>query len=428
MEKIDELEGSSEQIREIFEKTPPFILKWGITIIFVVVGIIFYCTWLIKYPDIIQSQVIVTSQVPPQKELAKTNGKLSSILVKDGQNVAKGQVLAVIENTARYNDVYTLKRIVDTTRINNTFYFPIDSMSDLLLGEIESYYAVFENNYIQYQLNKSLDPFLNEKNANEYAIRELKSRLFTLKSQKEIYRTELQLKEKYLNRNKALFEEGVLSAQEFEDIQYEYAQAERNYKNTEVAVSQVNELLVGADKNAKGTDINRKKQEIILLKSVIQSFNDLKRSIRNWEISYVLRAQIEGRVSFLNVWDENQSVKPGDLVFTIVPREEAQLIAKLKTPIQNSGRIKLGQRVNIKLSNYPYQEFGVLRGKVDNISLTPDENGLYSIDVWLPKHLVTSYNKEIQFRQEMSGTGEIVTEDLRLIERVFNSFRKILTQ
>jgi len=46
----------------------------------------------------------------------------------------------------------------------------------------------------------------------------------------------------------------------------------------------------------------------------------------------------------------------------------------------------------------------------------------------LPKTLITSYNKEIEFKQEMQGVAEIITEDLRLIERVFYQFKKIFKQ
>ena len=41
---------------------------------------------------------------------------------------------------------------------------------------------------------------------------------------------------------------------------------------------------------------------------------------------------------------------------------------------------------------------------------------MYSIDVVLPEKLITSYKREIPFKQEMRGVVEIVTEDLRLIE------------
>ena len=68
----------------------------------------------------------------------------------------------------------------------------------------------------------------------------------------------------------------------------------------------------------------------------------------------------------------------------------------------------------------------MLNGKIKNVSLIPDKEGLYLVDVKLPKKLITSYNKEIVFKQEMRGTVEIITEDLRLIERFFYQFREVL--
>ncbi|WP_458306419.1 HlyD family secretion protein [Croceiramulus getboli] len=167
---------------------------------------------------------------------------------------------------------------------------------------------------------------------------------------------------------------------------------------------------------------------MILLNGVIQSFNQLKKSIKDWERSYVLKTDIKGKVSFLNYWSINQTVNQGDLVFTIIPSENSSFIAKLKTPVQNSGKVKLGQMVNIKIENYPEYEFGVLSGEVKNISLLPDAYGLYSVDVELPKKLITSYNKNIEFKQEMRGVAEIITEDLRLIERFFYRFKEIISR
>ncbi|WAC03634.1 hypothetical protein N7U66_09360 [Lacinutrix neustonica] len=43
----------------------------------------------------------------------------------------------------------------------------------------------------------------------------------------------------------------------------------------------------------------------------------------------------------------------------------------------------------------------------------------------LPKHLITSYNKEIKFKQEMRGNAEVITEDLRLAERFFYQIKDI---
>jgi len=424
---IKELELRSEEVQEILTKVPHWMIRWGNVLFLVLILLLLFLSWFVKYPDIIQSEALITTQIPPQKEYAKITGKIDAILVNDNDNVADNQALAIIENTANYKDVFILKSIIDTIKVNNkSFHFPINNIPILFLGDIDSQFALFENSYIQYQLNNELEPFSNEAIANRYSISELNRRLRSLQSQKELNKTELEFKQKDLNRNTSLFEKGIIALQDYENKQLEFAQSERNYKNFESSISQMREAISNAHKTSKGSEINRIKEEMTLLKNVIQSFNQLKKVIKDWEQRYVLQSNINGKVSFLNYWNTNQTVNQGDLVFTIIPSENSSFIAKLKTPAQNSGKIKIGQQVNIKLENYPDAEFGVLNGKVKTISLIPNQDGLYLIDVELPKKLITSYNKELDFKQEMRGTAEIITEDLRLIERFFYQFKEVL--
>lgn len=424
---LDKIELRSEEVQEILTKVPHWMIRWGNVLFLSLIVMLLFITWFVKYPDIITSEALITTQIPPQKEYAKITGKLNAILVEDNQEVKNNEPLAILENTANYKDVYLLKTIIDTIQVNSkSFNFPGDGLPILFLGDIESQFALFENSYIQYQLNQELEPFSNEALANSYSISELNRRLQSLKSQRDINKTELEFTQKDLNRQKTLFDKGVISAQDYENKQLEYAQAERNYKNFEASISQIREGISNARKTSKGTEINRVKEEMTLLKNVIQSFNQLKKAVKDWENLYVLKSNINGSVSFLNYWNTNQTVNQGDLVFTIIPNENSSFIAKLKTPAQNSGKIEIGQKVNIKIENYPDTEFGVLNGTVKNIPLIPDKEGLYLIDVELPQKLITSYNKEIDFKQEMRGTAEIITEDLRLIERFFYQFREIV--
>lgn len=426
-EHIDNLELRSEDVQEILTKVPHWMIRWGNLLFLGIILLLLVISWFIKYPDIIPSEALITTEISPQKEYARISGKLSAILVVDNQSVKSNTPLAILENTANYQDVFKLRTIVDAVTVNSkSFYFPLDSLPLLFLGDIESQYALFENSYIQYQLNKELEPFSNEALANNYSISELNRRLQSLKSQQDINKTELDFKKRDVERNKTLFEKGVISTQDYENKQLEYAQAKRNYKNFESSISQMREAISNAHKTSKGTEINRVKEEMTLLKNVIQSFNQLKKGIKDWEYRYVLQSNIDGKVSFFKYWNTNQTVNQDELVFTIIPSENSSFVARLKTPAQNSGKIKIDQDVNIKLENYPDTEFGVLVGKVKNVSLIPDDEGLYFVDVALPEKLVTSYNKEINFKQEMRGAAEIVTEDLRLIERFFYQFKEVL--
>ncbi|QTD36735.1 HlyD family efflux transporter periplasmic adaptor subunit [Polaribacter batillariae] len=425
--KIKDIELRSEEVQEILTRTPVWMIRWGNTLFLLLIVILLLLSWFVKYPDIVSSEAIITTIIPPQKEFARATGKIDTLFVKNAENVLDGKPLAIIENTANYKDVFLLKSITDTITISkDAFNFPINKLPILFLGDIETSFDLFEINYIQYTLNKKLNPFSYETIANKNSIAELKRRLVNLQSQKLLNKKELEFNQKDLKRSKSLFDKGVISEKEFETKQLEFLQSERNYKNMASSISQLREAISNTNKTSKGTEISQIREEMTLFKNVIQSFNQLKKSIKDWEMLYVLSSKMEGKVSFLNYWSQNQTVNQGDLVFTIIPKENSSFISKLKTPAQNLGKVKIGQTVNIKLQNYPDYEFGVLTGKVNHISEISDKEGFYTIDVSLPKKLITSYKKEIEFKQEMRGTAEIITEDLRLIQRFFYQFNKMV--
>ncbi len=191
------------------------------------------------------------------------------------------------------------------------------------------------------------------------------------------------------------------------------------------SISQLKSSLNDLNRNSQVTKINENKENVNLERSVLQTFYQLKKALKDWELQYAFIGSINGKVSYLQVWSENQFIQSGETLFSIVPTDSNSFIGKLKAPAQNSGKIKIGQKVNIRLANYPDREFGIIEGKVKNISLTPDKEGNLLIDIELPKGLETSYKKEIEFQQEMIGTADIITEDLRLIERLLYQFRDI---
>ena len=417
----------SEEVQDILEAVPSWIIRWGNIIVLLLVLIVLFISLCINYPDVIVSNSIITTEEPPQKEYAKSSGKITSLLVSDNENVTENSPLAILENTANHKDIYYLKAIVDTISPNNiNFEFPFDELPPLFLGDIESDYALFENSYLQYNLNKQYQPFSDQAKTNEYTNTQLQSRLRTLRSQKALNKKELKFQKKDLERNKSLLEKGVIAEQEYESQELAYLQAERNFANLETSISQILETINNASRSSRETTLNSTREDISLLKNVLQSFNQLKRAIKDWELRYALKSNINGKVSFLKDWKVNQTVSQNNLMFTIIPAENSAYIAELKSPAQNSGKLKIGQTVNIKLEIYPDAEFGSLKGKISNIALFPDEEGLYLVKVALPEKLITSYKREIPFKHEMNGTAEIITEDLRLIERLFIQVRNIL--
>ncbi len=90
-----------------------------------------------------------------------------------------------------------------------------------------------------------------------------------------------------------------------------------------------------------------------------------------------------------------------------------------------SGKVKEGQAVNIRLENFPFEQFGMLHGQVSGISSLPID-GKYLLTIDLPRGLVTTMNRELKFKQQLTGTTQVITEDLRLIERFIYQLRALI--
>lgn len=413
----------SEEVQDILSRTPNWMIRWGTILIFGIILMLFFVSWFVRYPDIVSTEIVITTTIPPEKLVARASGKIEVLLVRDKATVRENTPLAIIQNTADYKDVFLLKSIIKEHSEGNKFEF--EKLKNAQLGDIESAYALFHAAYIANELNRNLQPFQVENNAQNSESTQIRERLKFLQEQKNINESELQLQKNDVSRYETLFNKGVVAAQDFENKKLGYLQAQKNYKNLLTSISQLKSSLINNEKASKGTKISGTREEVNLESAKMQSFYQLKKVIKDWELAYVLKSSVAGKVTFLQIWTENQNITAGENVFSVIPVIEKGYVGKLKAAALNSGKIKIGQQVNIRLANFPDREFGILKGVIKNISLVPDKDGNLLLDVGLPKGLETSYHKIIPFQQEMKGSAEIITEDLRLTERLLYQFRDV---
>jgi len=234
----------SDQVQDILSYVPNWMIRWGMTLVFCIIIGLLFISWFVKYPDIIITEVVVTTSVPPEKIYANSNGLLEVLLVDDNDFVKEREILAVIENNANYKDVILLKSIIDTITINSkSFSFPIESVPILMLGDIATSYAVFENYYTDYVLNKSLNPYSNEFTANMLSVSQANHRIDILILQQDLNTKEMEIKEKELERQLKLFNKGIISEQAYELKQLEWLQAKKNAQSLNSQISQLQENL-----------------------------------------------------------------------------------------------------------------------------------------------------------------------------------------
>jgi HlyD family secretion protein len=416
----------SEPVREIMGNPPRRILRWGTTILFLVFILFILFAWLIKYPDIIPAPVLITTTNPPVTLVTKITGHIKSLYVKEREKVKAGQLVAVMETTASVNEIELLKQTIDTVKTPEILtYTMLPLFSEL--GELQSYYGAFLknlsdlNNYIS---NDSYGSKIVSLNNEIIGIQEFIDRLIT---KEKLYSENQRIEAKNYNRDSLLRAGNVIPESELErahqsllkvNIDLQQAKLDHSAKSIELAEKR---QLLNDDKISRIDD----KQKLVSL--LRESFLNLKAQVSLWENTYLLITPIDGIVSFTKFWSANQSVIKDEPVVSIVPVETGNFLGRIDLKMERSGKVKTGELVNIKLSGYPYLEYGMVRGIVKSKSLVPSSD-IYIIEIELPNGLTTLYGIPLDFTQNMQGTAEIITKNIRLLQKIVNPFRYMATK
>lgn len=427
---LEDTELRSEGVQDILTRPPHWMIRWGNSIIMLILVCILCLSYFIKYPELVQAPIIVTSKNPPEKIEARISSKIEKIFIRNNQKVKRGDIMMVLQSTANYEDVLTLRRIIDSTSQKNISSFPIQKINLFKLGELQSEYNTFAKAFQDEQLFSRLQPYAPENLAADQSISEYKFQIATLKQQEKLEFAKHILSRKNYERSQHLFNDGVISAMELENEKMKFLQSQQNLQNITLSLSQLVDGIFNLKRTKSGSNINSEKDKITYSAQSLQMFEELRKAIIQWEHNFIIISSTDGTASFQQYFGENQFVKSGDAILSVLPNNKEAVVGRMQVPSINSGKIAPGQKVLIKLDNYRYQEFGIIQGEVYNSSLIPsfDDKGnyYYYVDVILPKGLKTSYNKTLPFEKELRGDGEIVTEDLRLIERIFYQIRKLL--
>ncbi len=150
---IEDTETRSEEVQDLLGRIPSWITRNGIILVIALLIIMIAGSWFFKYPDIITAPVVVTSDNPPVNLLARVDGKLTTIRVRDKQKVAKGELLAMLETSLNFNDLTDLKKQLELLAPFVRTFQPdkiISFQQNYLLGEIQPQFADFSKKYRDY--------------------------------------------------------------------------------------------------------------------------------------------------------------------------------------------------------------------------------------------------------------------------------------
>lgn len=428
----EKIEIRSDEVQDILGMVPSWIVRWGTVVILLTVLAILVGSWFFSYPDIIRADIIVTTENPPSTLEAMTDGQIEDIFVDDNQFVNMHTLLAVINSTADHTDVISLKYDIEELRtiipdFEKEEFIELDNNYEL--GDIQPAYTDFKRTYDTYQNFLELDNHARQILSLEEEIRGYQIHKASLQRQSNLLKQQLQIADSQFQRDSNVWArgQGLMADADYEKsrsakIQEEtkYEQSLANISSTDIEISKTNYSKLALELAAENEKLQKQSD-------MLAAFERLNAEIGNWEQKYMFVARIDGLVTFPGAWAENQNVNQGDKVLTIVPEEPGDTIGKINLPVEGSGKVEENQKVNIKFSNYPHLQYGMVRGIIRAKSQVPYDE-LYSVEVELPNGLITYYGDTIPFNQEMPGRAEIITDDRKLLERITSPIRSVLTE
>ncbi len=423
-----EIELRSDEFQEIVQQSPRWMIRSGISLILSIVLLLLCGSYFFRYPDVINANIVVLSENPPAYLAARTTARIDSMLVTDQQMVTNDQVIAILESTARFEDAMRLKEMLAQME---PFMLTFDTLRavqpgvDLQLGDIQSDYSSFVRLYNDYFTFERLK--LYPKKIKSLRQQVAMNRIYydRLWAQKQDMEADFKIVNNQFKRDSLLLMKGVLSDLDLEKSKATLIQKKYNLNVARTKLAETQSSNLKLDQDVVNTEMEYADQKKKSQNSLIEANNVLKSRLAYWEQTFVIKSSISGKISFSNFWSKNQQVKKDEIVFSVIPEKQSQIIGRISLPIKGAGKVAVGQKVNIRFENFPYMEYGFIKGTVKSISLIPS-NENYVVEVEMPQDMKTNYGIPLKFSQEMKGSAEIITEDLRLIQRLYNPVKSLL--
>lgn len=425
--KNKDVDIRSDEVQDIMSHIPNMLIRYGMSGIFIVLVVVLFLSWLIRYPEIITGKITITTSVEPTKLVSKSSGSILQLAVVDGQNVPAGSVLAEIESPVSPGSVSYMRQYI--LRLENALHLrsgelPLPDTTSVIFGDVQPTVNMMiqelsaYNMNLKFQINAAETATLSQKIENQKKLIAIHQNIAAI-NQKELDNARL----KY-EADKKLAGNAFLSKTELMRSESELRAKELQVEQLRQTAVESSMVLSTLELQYNQSRFNNEAKSRMNLDAIHSAIETIRSYIFSWQQRYRITALQSGTVSFLRRIQQGQFLKGGEELFAIT-QPNTTYLGIATVPSSGFGKIAIGQQVHILLQSYPYYEYGLLEGTVERIAAFPNSNE-YRVEITLPNGMTTTQNKALKFTPEMAGDAEIVTADKRVIERVFESLLKVM--
>lgn len=246
---------------------------------------------------------------------------------------------------------------------------------------------------------------------------------------------EKELAQKNFETQSALFKEGVIAKIELDQYEQAKVRATNAFEAGLTTYANANStLLFGLQKSnielqqARETlfklDIDIENRETALTRAAALTAERIEHNYGQAKInegSLILQAKGAGVLSYL--FSGEKEVPQGSILLKTISGPAAYYVEGIIEP-REIGKVHAGQALNVKLETFPHYEWGVLRGTIDQLSLTPDETGQY----FFQAAITDAGRIEPHLRIGMTGESSLVVEEKTVFGYVFRNMKRVVSE
>lgn len=406
---------------EIIESPPSPLGHISIWIIFIIIisGIIWACVGEVDQIATARGKVVPYGQIKTLQ--SSDQGVITGIYVEEGDIVKKGDILLKLDSTFSQIDFDTAKKRLKTLILEK----------ELLENEMNgnknsvSNESQMDANIYAYQLKlreMRREGYLEKKKAYDLEIssagQSKEKAQMDLKSS-QMQRVTLEDQE---NKLKKLYASGSIAENEYQQkvdqlelMKTQEESAKILILNSETKIEQVRQNLISL-KQTYDTELIQMIVE--KNKEILEAKSNLDKMQKKYAM-HDLEAPVNGRVSGIGAHTIGGVVKPAQSIVTIVP-EGTPLIVEASVMNKDIGFIEEGQECDIKLDAFPFQKYGLIRGKITYISPDAFEDErlgyIYKIRIKPEAEYIELTNKNLNMTPGMTTSVEVKLDRRKIIE------------
>ncbi|MEH6309086.1 HlyD family efflux transporter periplasmic adaptor subunit [Olivibacter sp. CPCC 100613] len=419
-------EAFSSHVQEIITDVPNWLVRWGISLFFAIILLFLIFSAIISMPSVINGHVVIDNESPPEEIIVGSSGKLTKLFVNENSRVDSGAILGYIQSTAYHQDVLTLAENIEFIRqfVTSNRY---DKLSTIgfnnfrHLGELQDSFHEFMQEFVEFNAYLTDGLFERKKQYVNFEIVNIISQNKYYNNQLNLQKNNYQLSQKDFDAYKILYEKKVISEQEYREAESKLINSRMPLQNIQASIIANNTLL--SQKQSELIEIeNRVRERKATFLSIVNRF---KSEIEKWKREFILISNTKGKVVFNRRLYIGQWIEANTPIFVVESTNDSNFVGRLQIGQYAFGKIKEGQTVLLKVDAYPYQEFGILKGKIVYLPDVAYTDSLYNIKVQLNENGKTTYNRNLQLRSGLSARAEVITEKRSLLSKLLDNFYSI---